>query len=307
MYISKFDGKTYKNKLALSLHVKKYNTNLLEYLVKYEGLKIPKCPFCGNDVSQKGNRSYFNKTCNSIECKTKLNKQRTHTEETKELIRKARFNYLKNNYDKTSWYKSANNLMTYGEELLHNKLVQLNFYSTYDIVYQYPVYPYFIDFAFINEKIALEFDGSCHFINEKRIEHDIKRDKILNELGWKVFRITYKELDKFNFDVFKKFINTNNAKISKKLENRLIEYKEINTRNLNKSALNKSALNKEAYTESQLILADKLINSNIDFTVYGWVKYAAEIINKKPQKVSAWMKKFLPDFYKEKCFKRNNS
>ena len=35
--------------------------------------------------------------------------------------------------------------------------------------------------------------------------------------------------------------------------------------------------------------------SDIDFTKFGWVNKVAKLINKKPQKINKWMKKYLPD------------
>lgn len=302
MYTSIFNGKVLKNKNALSLHLKQFDISLLNYLIKYEGFKIPKCVYCQSNAKQTGdiNGIYFNKTCGSKECLYKIQHNRKHSEETKEKIRQGRFNYMKNNYEKTPWFKSTNSLMTYGEEFLHKKLTELNFYSNYDIVCQYPIYPYFIDFAFINEKIALEFDGACHFINNERIEHDIIRDEKLNRLGWRVFRITYKELTDFDFTLLSYFIKNNSELSNKKLENRLILYKEIKP-----IKINKQELKTFKYVEDQLILAEKLVSSNINFSKLGWVKEASLIINQPTQHVSDWLKRFLPDFYEQKCFKRN--
>ena len=47
-----------------------------------------------------------------------------------------------------------------------------------------------------------------------------------------------------------------------------------------------------------------ILNSNIDFSKFGWVTKVALLLNKPPQKVNIWMKKYMPDFYNEKCFKK---
>lgn len=47
----------------------------------------------------------------------------------------------------------------------------------------------------------------------------------------------------------------------------------------------------------------KVRNSNIDFSKFGWVGKVAQILNKKPQKINMWMKKYVPDIY-ENAFKR---
>jgi hypothetical protein len=38
----------------------------------------------------------------------------------------------------------------------------------------------------------------------------------------------------------------------------------------------------------------------------GGLKKAAELLDKKPQKINVWMLKWMPDFYKSKCFKIKN-
>lgn len=54
------------------------------------------------------------------------------------------------------------------------------------------------------------------------------------------------------------------------------------------------------------IINDILMNSAIDFSKFGWVNFASEIIGIKPQKVSCWMRRFMPEFYEDKCYKRKS-
>ena len=71
--------------------------------------------------------------------------------------------------------------------------------------------------------------------------------------------------------------------------------------------------NKKEYTEKlreklfeeQKENIEKVKNSNIDFSKFGWVSKVAKLIGKKPQKVGEWMKKYLSEIYDQKCFKRN--
>lgn len=46
-----------------------------------------------------------------------------------------------------------------------------------------------------------------------------------------------------------------------------------------------------------------ILQSGIDFSKYGWVSKVSLIINLPPQKVNVFMKKYMPDFYKN-CFIR---
>lgn len=47
-----------------------------------------------------------------------------------------------------------------------------------------------------------------------------------------------------------------------------------------------------------------VINSDIDFSKHGWVGHVAELLGIKSQNVNKWMKRYLPDFYENECFKR---
>lgn len=52
-------------------------------------------------------------------------------------------------------------------------------------------------------------------------------------------------------------------------------------------------------------ICQKLLDSNIDFSKFGWVGKASKIIGITPQKVNQWMKRNMLEFYNDKCFKRN--
>lgn len=55
---------------------------------------------------------------------------------------------------------------------------------------QYPVSRFSLDFAFLEQKVALEVDGKQHNYPE-RAAHDKRRDKKLASLGWIVIRIPW--------------------------------------------------------------------------------------------------------------------
>jgi hypothetical protein len=48
-------------------------------------------------------------------------------------------------------------------------------------------------------------------------------------------------------------------------------------------------------------LIAKVINSGIDFSQRGWVRQVALLLNKRDSKISAWMKKYMPEFYEKNC------
>ena len=53
---------------------------------------------------------------------------------------------------------------------------------------------YYIDFAICDKKIALEIDGKQHKLPD-RILSDIKKDGVLKENGWKIYRIEWNSIN----------------------------------------------------------------------------------------------------------------
>ena len=125
-----------------------------------------------------------------------------HTEESKKIMREKRLEFMKNNPEKTAWRLSN---VSYPEKLCIEYIEKNSLDKKYSIVREYSVFPYFIDFAFVNETVAVEIDGSQHLLPERK-ERDDKKDKLLNDLGWLVIRVSEKEI-KTNIDeVFKQIL-----------------------------------------------------------------------------------------------------
>jgi very-short-patch-repair endonuclease len=306
MIISKIDGTVCKNNLGLSIHLKKYGINRLEYYEIYENQIIPDCPYCKSKVKIRGgrNNTMFNVTCGEKNCLREHKKNIEVSEETKNKMREKRLNYLsnKNNFSKTSWGKSARGEMSYGEEWLHKILEEEDLYSKHDIIFQYSIFPYSIDFAFINEKVALEFDGKCHFISGKRIEHDFKRDEYLESKGWRTFRVSYDEMKSFEIQNLLNFIESSESlDYRKKFEERLIKSEEIKPKKENKRDVNRIKYDTEQYKMAEIVFS-----SDIDFSSFGWVNQVSHLTGKKHQKINGWMKKYLPEIY-ESSYKKRSS
>jgi very-short-patch-repair endonuclease len=64
--------------------------------------------------------------------------------------------------------------------------------------YQYRVGLYELDFADIENQIDIEIDGDQHFLDERIMLHDQKRNKELSELGWKIIRIKWSSFQKLS-------------------------------------------------------------------------------------------------------------
>jgi hypothetical protein len=50
-----------------------------------------------------------------------------------------------------------------------------------------------------------------------------------------------------------------------------------------------------------------ILNSDVDFSKFGWVQKVANLLNIKHQHVVIFIKKHIPDFYNDKCFKKKQS
>jgi very-short-patch-repair endonuclease len=121
-----------------------------------------------------------------------------HTDESKKIMREKRLEFMKNNPEKTAWRLSN---VSYPEKLCIEYIENNGLDKKYSIVREYSVFPYFIDFAFVNEMVAVEIDGSQHLLPERK-ESDNKKDELLNELGWVVIRVSEKEIKTNINDVF---------------------------------------------------------------------------------------------------------
>jgi len=121
-----------------------------------------------------------------------------HTEESKKIMREKRLEFMKNNPEKTAWRLSN---VSYPEKLCIEYIENNGLDKKHSIVREYSVFPYFIDFAFVNEMVAVEIDGSQHLLPERK-ESDNKKDELLNELGWVVIRVSEKEIKTNINDVF---------------------------------------------------------------------------------------------------------
>lgn len=109
-----------------------------------------------------------------------------HTEESKQKIREARLKYMKEHPENTAWRLSN---CSYPEQQFIKFLNKYKYTEQYRIIREYSIFPYFIDFAFPDQKLAVEIDGSQHLLPERK-QKDIEKDKLLISQGWKVIRIT---------------------------------------------------------------------------------------------------------------------
>lgn len=108
-----------------------------------------------------------------------------HTEESKSKLREKRLAFMKAHPEQTAWRQKN---MSYPEEMFLKFLNERGYADKFLIQREYSIFPYFIDFAFVDLKIAIEIDGSQHLQLERKAKDELK-DALLIENGWRVIRI----------------------------------------------------------------------------------------------------------------------
>ncbi len=128
-----------------------------------------------------------------------------HTEEEKLKISKSRKKYLEEHPDKVPYklnhYTKQSYPEQYFEELFNNDEILKKCKK------EYPVGLYRLDFAFPDIKFYIEIDGEQHYVDKRIVEHDKNRTEVLNDLGWKCFRIRWAEYKKMKFEEKQLVIN----------------------------------------------------------------------------------------------------
>lgn len=169
----KFIVEDYENGLSLGEICRKYNISSKSYVSNYV--------LSGKTRSLSESIKIAHK---------KYSKSFKHTEETKKKMREKRLAWMKEHPEQTAWRLKN---MSYPEKCFQKILEDNGLDKQYLIYREYSVFPYFIDFAFVDEKVAVEIDGSQH-LEEDRKKKDDEKDNLLISNGWRVIRIAANEV-----------------------------------------------------------------------------------------------------------------
>lgn len=184
-----------------------HQLSLVSYYIKFENFKIPKCPFCGKNCKLKKGL-VFRKSCDNIECQNKAHSHK-HSKKTRQLLRRKQVEFLKKRLGGSAWERRNKRELSSLEQWFFDFVLQKHkLFEKFQIINEHCIFPYFIDFAFIDIKLAVELDGPAHFSHGRiRLEHDFKKDQFLISRGWKVYRIPYYEKSNEKILDFLKYLN----------------------------------------------------------------------------------------------------
>lgn len=128
---------------------------------------------------------------------------RVHSQATKDKISIARTAYLTANPDKVPYLLNHyTNGPSYPEIYFDDLLTAEGLTFTKE----HRVGLYSLDFAFLDQMIDLEINGSQHYDDPRIVESDIRRKAALEALGWTQIVVDWRAYQKFNFDARSSFI-----------------------------------------------------------------------------------------------------
>lgn len=294
-----------------------------------------KCSFCGKEFTTKAGRTRHEKYCkqnpNAIKTPIAWNKGKTiltdervakqhqvrrnniasgktvivghkQTDETKKLISKKRIEYLIDNPDKHVWKRSTKFKSAPCEELKNKfRLLGINFIEEYCPFIDSAIS---VDIAFPDIKIGIEINGNQHYNRDGSLkDYYQKRHDKLEEAGWTIYEIHYTlcyniknfddilKLDIYNKDYVGKYFSQKELRKQANIEKE--EQKQLRQ-------IEKQKVREELTAQRKFIV----LNSNIDYTKFGWVGQLAKKLNMSHTCTRRWLLQYMPEFY-ETCYVRS--
>lgn len=156
------------------------------------------------------------------------------SEETKKKISVARKKFLKENPHMVP-YKL--NHYSQGKSYPEKYFKRLFDDNGINLVEQFPIYIYQLDFADPIRKIDIEIDGDQHYLDSKIVESDKRRNKYLEENGWIIYRIRWSDYQRLKKDSKKRIIkqikkmiedNFLNSEDMERIEKEIEESRKVN-------------------------------------------------------------------------------
>lgn len=115
-------------------------------------------------------------------------------EEMKKKIGQGVKQYLIENPDMVPYKRNHSSKESYPEHYFSEYFKTNNI----EVIEQYSIHSYHLDFCNIEKKIDIEIDGEQHYVDHKIVAHDEKRNAYLQSLGWTIFRVRWSEYQKMS-------------------------------------------------------------------------------------------------------------
>lgn len=264
------------------------------------------CEYCNNEfksgqslgghkISCKHDPNFEEKRLKRAKKISEFNTGKKLSDETKEKISKSRTKYLLENPDKVPYLLNHSSKISYPEKTIIKYLKQYNIDGW---VHQMQFSIYQLDFAFPEYKLCVEIDGATHLLDSVK-NKDKKRDKFLNKNGWRVLRITAKQVKNNVYDCINLILNNLGKKqieIPKEfINNKYYKYKKKQEQEYERLIKKQKKLKEKQlkYEKRKQIILD----SNINFRKYGGMKKLAKLLNMSDNGVKKFIKLYMPDFY----------
>jgi very-short-patch-repair endonuclease len=220
---------------------------------------------------------------------------------TKEKISKARIKYLKENPDKHVWKRNTKFKSEPCEKvkkfLNEQRILFVEEWNPLDSRL------FSIDIAFPDIKLGIEINGNQHYNKDGTLkEYYQNRHNEIVAAGWKLIELHYSSC--FNEEILKNLI-------TRWEQPDYAEFFNVKALRTQKKLINKPEARgtkaKRKTDEKFLPKIKKLLESDINFSVFGWVKKASVILEVPEQKVNKYMKRYALEFYTNNCFKRKSN
>lgn len=170
-------------------------------------LKIYECKYCksifenglklgGHIVNCKHDPNYVEKMKNKSTKLSNIGKNRIISEETKKKISESRKEYLRNNPDKVPYKLNHSSKESYPENYFSELFIKENI----KVERYYCIGLYELDFCLLDKKIDIEIDGEQHYVDDRIKKGDENRNKYLENLGWTIIRIRWRDYKRLTED-----------------------------------------------------------------------------------------------------------
>jgi very-short-patch-repair endonuclease len=219
------------------------------------------------------------------------------TDEEKRNLSEKRKDWLRKNPEKHVWRRN-NKFTSTPCEMLKKSLIKKGIKIEEEVQVSFEK-NYSVDILIPDKNLIVEVNGNQHYDkNGNLLPYYKERHEHIKSLGWNIIEIHYTMA--FNVDLCISLIETvKDSSIILPFAQKERKEKKIH------GSREKAVEARRKTWEMENLKYVKLVeDSNIDFSKYGWVTDVSKIIGQKPQKVNSWMKRMMPDFFEEKCFKR---